>query len=221
MGSAVADIVSQNDLKRLFSPSNSHLNDKVVLIHHIFRIGAKMTCIIGLAENNKGYIGGDSASAASNSWTVRATIIEKVFRWPPFIFGCSTSFRMIQLLHYGLKDLPEQDYSNNMAYMVNVFVGHIRRLFKEEGFSKIDDNEETGGEFLVGYRNKLYLIGPDFQVNGNQDGLDAIGCGARFALGAMRALSHLLPKERILKSLEIAAYFSGGVLPPFVIEEGI
>ena len=179
-----------------------------------------MTCIIGLSENNKVYIGGDSASGDNNSWTVRATTIEKVFRCSPFLMGCSTSFRMIQLLHYCLKDLPEQNESNDMAYMVKVFVEHVRQLFSEKGFSKIDDNEETGGEFLVGYHNQLYLVGSDFQVNGNQDGLDAIGCGANFALGAMKALEHFPPKERILKSLEIAAYFSGGVMPPFVIEEG-
>jgi len=179
-----------------------------------------MTCIIGLAEDNKVWIGGDSASGASNSWTVRATTIKKVFQLPPFLMGCSTSFRMIQLLHYCLRDLPEQTESGNMAYMVGIFVEHVRKLFKEKGFSKVDDNEETGGEFLVGYRGKLYLIGSDFQVNGNRDGLDAIGCGARFALGAMKALEHLPPRERILLSLEIAAYFSGGVMPPFTILGG-
>jgi len=180
-----------------------------------------MTCIIGLAENNKVYIGGDSASGSDSDWTVRATTIEKVFLCPPFLMGCSASFRMMQLLHYGLKDLPEQTCSSDMEYMVNIFVEYVRQLFSEGGFSKIDNNEEIGGEFLVGYRNQLYLIGPDFQVNSNKDGLDAIGCGADFALGAMKASSHLPPQKRILRSLEIAAYFSGGVLPPFIIKEEI
>ena len=181
-----------------------------------------MTCIIGLSEDNKVYMGGDSASGSDNSWAVRATTIEKVFHYPPFLFGCSTSFRMIQLLRYQLPNIPEQGYmDSDEEYLVKWFIESVRESFKEHGYAKVKDNEEEGGEFLIGYRGKLYLIGSDFQVNGNQDGLDAIGCGARFALGAMKALEYLPPRERILKSLEIAAYFSGGVMPPFTILEGI
>jgi len=43
----------------------------------------------------------------------------------------------------------------------------------------------------------------------------------RFALGAIKAVEYLPLRERILKSLKITAYFSGGVIPPFVILEGI
>jgi len=180
-----------------------------------------MTCIIGLAEDNKVYIGGDSASGSSNSWTVRATTIKKVFLRPPFIFGCSLSFRMMQLLRYRLYNIPEQhaNYSNE-EYLVKEFIDPVRELFKEHGYARIKDNEEEGGSFLVGYRNQLYLIDTDFQVNESLDGLRALGCGEDFALGAMKALEHLPPKKRILKSLEIAAYFSGGVMPPFIVEEG-
>lgn len=74
---------------------------------------------------------------------------------------------------------------------------------------------------MVGYKNQVYLIDSDFQVNSYVDGLVAIGCGEDFALGAMKALCHLPPRQRIYKSLEIAAYFSGGVMPPFIIKEGL
>jgi len=178
-----------------------------------------MTCIIGLAEGGKVWIGGDSASS-DGSWIVRATAIEKVFQCPPFLLGCETSFRMMQILRYHLGDLPEQGESNTTAYMVKTFVERIRRIFKEHGFAKIEDSKEEGGQFFVGYNGWLYLIGSDFQVNSYRDGLDAIGSGANLALGAMKALDFLPPRERVERALEVAAYFSGGVMPPFTVLEG-
>ena len=44
-----------------------------------------MTCIIGLVENSKVYIGGDSAGVAGYGLSVRAD--EKVFKKGDFIFG--------------------------------------------------------------------------------------------------------------------------------------
>jgi len=74
---------------------------------------------------------------------------------------------------------------------------------------------EEGGQFLVGYKGVIYEIASDFQVNHFADGLAVIGCGAAYALGALKALSGLQPERRVALSLEIAAYFSGGVIGPF------
>ena len=60
-----------------------------------------MTCIIGLAENDRVYIGADSASA--EGWTVRATGLSKVFRAGEFVIGYTDSFRMGQILEYHLE----------------------------------------------------------------------------------------------------------------------
>jgi ATP-dependent protease HslVU (ClpYQ) peptidase subunit len=66
---------------------------------------------------------------------------------------------------------------------------------------------------------RVYLIADDFQVQHFKDGIVADGCGAEYALGAMKALEALPPPERILRSLEIAAYYSGGVTDPFTVIE--
>jgi len=177
-----------------------------------------MTCIIGLAEDNKVYMGGDSALASG--WTVRITAQPKVYHIGPFLIGAEGSPRLDQILQYHL-DIPEQVLEEDYEYMVTVFIEAVRAAFKGVGFSKIEDNEESGGIFLVGYQGHLYKVWSDFQIGSYADSIAACGCGEEFALGAMKALEHLPPRERILKSLEIAAYFSGGVMPPFVIEEGI
>ena len=174
-----------------------------------------MTCIIGLVHDNKVYIGADSA--AVSGWQVRATRLDKVFRRGQFLIAYTDSFRMGQILQYHL-DVQPQDGETDIEYMVRHFVDAVRACFKELGFAKVENNEESGGLFLVGYRKHLYAIENDFQVNEMADGFDAWGCGNKYALGAMKALEHLPPIERIGKALEISTHFSGGVLPPFQIE---
>ena len=55
-----------------------------------------MTCIVGLIHEDKVYIGADSAGAANGNITIRKD--KKVFKVGEFIFGCTSSFRMIQLI---------------------------------------------------------------------------------------------------------------------------
>jgi len=159
-------------------------------------------------------------SALSNGWTVRETAYPKLFRNGEFIIGCVESLRMTQILEYHL-DVPEQDRAGDREYLVTVFVEAVRKEFKKQGFAKVENNEEEGGFFLVGYRGEIYKVENNFQVVSYADALIALGGGEDFALGAMKALEHLPPRERIEKSLEIAAYFSGAVMAPFVVLEGM
>lgn len=172
-----------------------------------------MTCVIGVVHDERVYIGVDSASV--QGWVRRTTNLRKVFRRGPFLIGYTTSFRMGQLLEHHLEVPRQQDGEADMTYMVTKFVENARALLKDKGFSKIESNAETGGQFLVGYRGKLYSIQNDFQVGEMSDGLDAIGSGGDFALGAMKALEDLPPKRRIKKALQIAEHFNMGVCAPF------
>jgi ATP-dependent protease HslVU (ClpYQ) peptidase subunit len=172
-----------------------------------------MTCIVGLVEKGRVYIGVDSA--AVSGWTRRQTLLCKVFRRGPFLIAYTTSFRMGQLLEHQLV-LPKQDgYEDDMSFMVNRFIEATRTLLKEKGFAKIEANNESGGQFLVGYKGRLYSIESDFQVGEMSEGYDALGSGASFALGAMAALERMPPARRIRRSLEIAAHFNMGVCAPF------
>lgn len=174
-----------------------------------------MTCIIGLEENGKAYIGADSAAAMG--WEVRQSLTEKVFRRGPFVIAFTTSFRMGQILRH-LVALPESE-AYDEAYMVMEFTEAVRAKFKEMGFARIESGKEEGGVFIVGVRGRVYEIASDFQVQRFADGLCADGCGREYALGAMAALRSLPPVERITRALEIAEYFSGGVCGAFTVLE--
>lgn len=188
-----------------------------------------MTCIVGLVHAPRGsrgkapektvYIGADSASVLG--WTSRVTSLPKVFQRGPFLIGYTSSFRMGQLLQHALAVPPQgtgKKDQDDMKFMVTVFAEHVRALLKERGMSKVEANSESGGQFLVGYRQRLYSIMSDFQVNEMADGYDAVGSGAEYALGALRALGpEMPPKTRVRRALEVSAHFSMAVCPPFYV----
>jgi len=175
-----------------------------------------MTCIVGIAQDGKVWIGADSASA--DDWCVRQTKLPKVFKTGNFVVGYTTSFRMGQILQHHLSVRSQYEDEKDDQFMVRAFAEAVRECLKEHGFAKIENNVEKGGTFLVGYRGHIYCMDDDFHVNEHADGYDTCGCGYPFALGAMMALQQELPEARIMHALEIAAHFSGFVKPPFHIE---
>jgi hypothetical protein len=179
-----------------------------------------MTCVIGLVSRRRNesriYIGVDSA--AVSGWTRRQTRLSKVFRRGPMLIGYTTSFRMGQLLEHDLQ-LPEHPPElDDMSYLVTHFIEHVRLLLKTKGFAKIESNNESGGQFLLGYKGRLFSVDSDFQVGETAEGLDAIGSGCDVALGAMVALEQLEPNKRIRRALEIASRFNMGVMAPFHVK---
>lgn len=174
-----------------------------------------MTCVVGLVEADTVYIGADSA--AVQGWTRRTSRCTKVFKRGPFLIGFTTSFRMGQLLEHSLVVPPQTDEQDDVAFLVTVFVERVRTLLKEKGFTKVEQNNEKGGQFLVGYRGRLYAVEADFQVSETHEPYQAVGSGADFALGAMAALEGAAPAKRVKAALEVAARFNMGVAPPFTL----
>lgn len=181
-----------------------------------------MTCIIGLEHEGSVYIGADSAAVDINSYAIDAIRFPKVFQTGLFLMGYTTSFRMGQLLEHNLsvRDQAKKEY--DITYLVTAFIKDVRKVLSLGGFTKIDNNEESGGDFLLGFNNKLYAVFSDFHVNSYTAGLAAVGCGGEVAIGAMVALENSIkdPEERIKRALEIVASRSAGVCGPFHILKG-
>jgi ATP-dependent protease HslVU (ClpYQ) peptidase subunit len=176
-----------------------------------------MTCIIGIVDsNNKIYMGGDSAGISGWDLQIRSDL--KIFTNNEFLIGFSSSFRMGQLLRYCFDPPIHPKNTQDMKYMISYFVPAVKDCFKIGGFLKIKEGQDSGGGFLVGYRKNLYSVDSDFQVAKLKNNITSIGCGSQVALGAMYALEHLSPKNRIKKALSITSKLNIGVYPPFIIK---
>lgn len=177
-----------------------------------------MTCIVGIidSEARRVIIGGDSAETCDQSRFIRKDV--KVFRNGKFIFGCTSSFRMIQLLQYSLRipDVPEG--WDMHKYMCIAFITAVKECFKEGGYlQKFTDGDDKGGTFLVGYEDRLFKIQCDFQVSENLCGYDAIGSGGDFALGSLfTTVGNPNITNRLLEALRAAESLAVGVSSPFV-----
>lgn len=175
-----------------------------------------MTCIVGLEDNGKVYLGGDRASVGDNHY-LTLSAHPKVFQNGPFIMGYTSSFRMGQLLQYRLcvPDLPSEVPMDE--FMATLFVDAVRDCLRDGGYTKIEYNQEKVGTFLIGVEGKLYRYDDDHQVIRPNCGYDVVGCGVSVALGSLHTSSALKvkSKDRLKMALTAASEFVTGVRGPF------
>lgn len=177
-----------------------------------------MTAIVGLVSGGRVLIGGDSAGVAGYSLTVRRD--RKVWASGPWVYGFTSSFRMGQLIRYAFQPpSPPPDGQDLERYMATAWVDALRQTLKDGGYSRVSDQQEQGGTFLVGTRGRLFTVDGDFQVGESADGYDAVGCGGEIALGALYATRdmELFAEDRVLAALRAAEHHSAGVAGPFVL----
>ncbi len=174
-----------------------------------------MTCIVGLEHKGKVYMGADSAAVNDHLYSMSNP---KLFRLGPFLIGFTSSWRMGQLIQHQLGDVAIQTTKDDLDYLVSHFIEPVRACLKDYGCAKIENNEETGGTFIVAYKQKVYTVWSDFSILRNVSGIACIGAGREFAYGAMTALVDMPSKKRIHKALTITASMSPWVGPPFHIK---
>jgi ATP-dependent protease HslVU (ClpYQ) peptidase subunit len=177
-----------------------------------------MTCIVGCEDDGKVYLGGDSI-AISDDYQACVITDAKVFIVGEIAFGFAGSFRVGQLIRYGLQIPAHAKGKSDMEYLVIDVIDAIRALLTDKGaMKKENEEEEHPAEFLAGYRGHLYYIDSDFHVGRIKDGYCALGVGAAYALGSMFSTEKITdPKERINIALSSAVKWSAAVRPPFTI----
>jgi hypothetical protein len=182
-----------------------------------------MTCIVGLVDPKlkEMWIGGDSAGVrTSGNYALRIRSDEKVFVNNDFIFGFTSSFRMGQLLRYSFMPPEKNKYLSNYQYMTTVFIDNVRQCFKRGGILRIEDDVESGGGFLVGWRGTIYSIESDFQVGVSVHNYYSMGCAEDVAMGALYALDNvrylkMKPQNKVIAALMAAEEFNSCVRRPF------
>jgi ATP-dependent protease HslVU (ClpYQ) peptidase subunit len=182
-----------------------------------------MSCVVGITERGRVWIGADSCASNGNRYTLTRET-GKLFRCGPMLIGAVGNFRANQLVRYMLEPQPFEQGDDAVRYLVTEFAGPVREIFKEHGALSNDQEEYKNGDwsditFLIGMAGRLFHFDASFQVDEFTDGFLAAGCGADLARGALCVLSADLPPEkRILLALEASARFDIKVGPPFIVD---
>jgi ATP-dependent protease HslVU (ClpYQ) peptidase subunit len=115
-------------------------------------------------------------------------------------------------------DLPEDSYQVAGEYLGSAFIPALRACLKEHGGLK---DEQMEAVIMVGYKGGLFIIGEDFTLSEIATSCEAIGAGAKYALGYLYAMEKtcLSPERLIEGALGCAEYWCAGVRGPFIIEE--
>lgn len=152
-----------------------------------------MTCIVGVGNGKCMVIGADSSATSDDDDTLYIRNDFKVFtikqtNGPDAIIGSYDSFRKGQILMDLV--LPEDksrsgDKDGNYRFLRKEVVPVIRKLFAEAGFIEIKDGVESGGGFIIGYRNWIYEFESDFSVASYSNEYATLGSGASFARGVL------------------------------------
>ncbi|MCP4661143.1 MAG: hypothetical protein GY856_37550 [bacterium] len=176
-----------------------------------------MTGIVAVSDHQQVLIGGDSAAITPDHKEVYSVPeTTKVFPAGSFAVGITTSFRIGQVLRYGV-DWPEPpaDDRDLERFIVDKLVEAVRRALKVGGCGRTREGMEIGGQFVIGVRSEIFVIAEDFAVT--RVPFAAIGAGRLVAYGALHALAgYDLPIEaRVKAALEAAHAYTPSVRPPF------
>jgi ATP-dependent protease HslVU (ClpYQ) peptidase subunit len=164
-----------------------------------------MTCLVGLIDNDRVFIGGDSAAVAGDA--VETRLNRKVFRNGDYVIGFTGSFRVGQLLQYAT--LPDVE-GDAMEHIVNEIVPLLTRMAGKE------TDEILIGVTANGKAGRLFKVSSDYSV-AEYDTYTAAGQGEPYALGRLHG-SLGAPEQRVVAALAAAEAHCGAVRAPFHIE---
>ncbi|MDX1641848.1 MAG: hypothetical protein R3220_09125 [Balneolaceae bacterium] len=157
-------------------------------------------------------MGGDSCGSSPYSWQTVGN--PKVFKVQDFLIGCTSSFRMIDLLAYNLKVERSHPDDSDDLFMRTTFIEGVRKCLKDGGYGK----DSEGGNFLVGYNKRLYEVQNDYSILNCPEWGASVGSGEDAARGSLwTTRNDKDPKKRVLTALEAAEAVVPSVRGPMIV----
>jgi len=178
-----------------------------------------MTCIVGLVEGEKVYIGADGVAVAE-SGLVSVYTDKKLIKGSNFIIGVAGSPRIAQLVRYSFVP-PEYDrstYGDDVhRYIATAFIDTLRVIVGDE--KNKEEFKESNTSFLVAFKGRLFQIHNNFVVKEDTCGYDAMGIDPSIALGVLWATRNrdIPPESRVEMAMEATKFHNAFVQGPFEI----
>ena len=169
-----------------------------------------MSCVIGIVQGKKVWLGAESC-ATTGDGERRYNKLQKIFRNGPYLIAFIGNVRPGQVVMPGWK--PPKDIKD--------FPDALIERFTMKGCIGIDSEDQSvtqATNFLIAFKNKLYEILIDFQMN-EVDTYTSIGSGSEFAMGSLHTTKSMKfsPKKRIELALDAAVYHSTSCAGPYLI----
>lgn len=172
-----------------------------------------MTCIVGWSENNKVTLSCDSRGSNGHKYVTRKD--SKIFEVGDFVFGFTSSYRMGQIIKYHFNPPTRKEGVSDEQYLHVDILEHIIKILTDRGYNRVNNNEVTGGFFIIGWHGKLYEVECDYQIAQFHTKYAAVGCGEDYAKSCLWTLeqtkSKLSVKERLEMAIRCAASQNSGV----------
>jgi ATP-dependent protease HslVU (ClpYQ) peptidase subunit len=163
-----------------------------------------MTCIVGISDNGKVYIGGDRGASDGSSIVSLST--PKVYIRDEWIFGYAGSMGIGQIMQ--IIDIPILKPDDDPFLVLRMdMVDAFKSMLEHNGISINEDNDT---DILIGCRGRLFEFSPaDWSVAEVKE--TAVGSGGNFALGSLYTNSlyiDITPIDRIEQALTAAITYS-------------
>lgn len=173
-----------------------------------------MSCVVGIAYRGTVWIGGDRFTHFDGAAGEKSE--PKVARVGAYLIGSAGDGRYGQIIRHCFVPPPRRRGRDLLAYLAADFVGELQVLLTRHGLVPAYLNESRAAS-LIGVDGRLFCLLPSMHVVEQARGYDAIGTGARQALGALYPdpASTLTPRGRVVHALVAAADLTSSVRAPF------
>lgn len=183
-----------------------------------------MTAILGLYEEGKLWLIGDSYTGSASHDCKDLCSSPKVYKHMDFIVGlCGSPKHELIFEEIFKKETKKKSFVASEDWIKFKLPKLIKAAcLKARVIVKDTEGEEVMGEssFLIGYQKKFYYLDSDFSIWATQKTTVGIGVAAPYALGALTALEEntkYSAEEKLRKAMTIAAELSHYVSKPYEI----
>lgn len=180
-----------------------------------------MTCILGLVDSDKVWLGGDSRGTSGTD--IRDSENEKVWRanlhGEKILFGAAGQRSVNQFIRHCVP-LPSRAFDERketfVEYFIREWVRTLRDALVKQNIGKIKDGVvDTGGHVLIGRKKKLYIVDSHLSFTELATPIIGIGSGGNFGQGVLWAFRHLKsemkPETKIRTAIRASTEYCNGV----------
>lgn len=194
-----------------------------------------MTTIVAYQGDNYSVIAHDSriSDTDPNGFVAQVMTLKpgagKVVKNGKYLLGAAGDLRAINILHHVFTPVSPPANATGIKldkFMTTKFIPELRACFESQGYASpereaSDHMAEQGSLLIVSIHATIYIIDGSYSWMSDSGGLYALGTGAPYALGALKAM---FPKKNVtasqakalaLKALGVAAHYDPHTSTPF------